>query len=196
MNLPPARLLRLHLISRHAPLALILLTATAATLRAAAPWTEGVGEFAHLLPLVLTVAAAAIIATSTRSPFGEPERATHPLPRLRLIHVLTLLVIGAGALGLARLSHDPLSAIRNLAGFTGLALMTAAAIGGPLSWITPLAYVIYCGGPIDVRQVNLWSWPALPSGNHTATLIAVLLLVAGVITISRTGAHDSQADLP
>jgi hypothetical protein len=188
------RLLWLHLVSRRTPLALILIIAVAAVLRAVQPWTEGSGEFAATLPLVLAVAAAAVIATSTHSPFGEPERATCPLPRLRLIQVTALLLAGAGLLGLARLGHDPLGAIRNLGGFTGLALMTAAVISAPLSWITPLAYAIYCGGPIDIQAVTLWSWPALPSGNRTAALIALLLLGAGVTLIARAGAHDRHTD--
>jgi hypothetical protein len=194
MSSVPSRLLRLHLLSRRAPLALILITAIAAILRGAQPWTEGPGEFAGMLPLVLAVAAAAVVATSTVSPFGEPERATYPLRWLRLIHIMTLLLAAAGLLGLARLGHDPLSAIRNLAGFTGMALLTAAVISAPLSWITSLAYAIYCGGPMDIRQVTLWSWPALPSSNHTATLFALLLLGAGVITITHFGAHDHHAD--
>jgi hypothetical protein len=188
------RLLWLHLLSRHTPLALILVITVAAVLRAMQPWTEGTGEFAGMLPLVLAVAAAAVVATSTRSPFGEPERATCSLPCLRLIQVTALLVTAAALLGLARLGHDPLSAIRNLGGFTGLALMTAAVISAPLSWITPLAYAIYCGGPIDIRAVTLWSWPALPSNNDTAALIALLLLGAGITSITRTGAYDRHSD--
>jgi hypothetical protein len=188
------RLLWLHLLSRRAPLALILIVAVAAVLRAMQPWTEGGGEFAGLLPLVVVVAAAAVIATSARSPFGEPERATYPVSRLRLIQVTALLLAAAGLLGLARLGHDPLAAIRNLGGFTGLALLTAAVISAPLSWITPLALTIYCGGPIDIQDVSLWSWPALPSSNATAALIAIALLGAGVTAITRVGAHDRQPD--
>jgi hypothetical protein len=196
MNMNPvsSRLLWLHLLSRTTPLALTLIAVIAAVLRAVQRWTEGTSVFAAMLPLVLVVGAAAVIATSTRSPFGEPERATYPLPRLRLIQIMTLLLAAAGLLGLARLGHDPLSAIRNLAGFTGLALMTAAVIGAPLSWITPLAYAIYCGGPIDIRDITLWSWPALPSSSVRATLIALLLLGVGVTSITRAGAHGRHPD--
>jgi hypothetical protein len=194
MNAISSRLLWLHLLSRRVPLALVLITATAAVLRAVQPWTEGTGEAAGLLPLVLIVAAASVIATSTGSPFGEPERATYPLPRLRLSHVLAILLAAAALLGLARLHHDPLSAIRNLAGFTGLALITARLIGASLSWITPLAYAIYCGGPIDIHAVTLWSWPALPSSNRAAGLIALLLLGAGCVAITHAGARDHHAD--
>jgi hypothetical protein len=189
-----ARLLWLHLLSRRVPLALALIAATAAVLRAVAPWTEGSGEFAGLLPLVLTVAAAAVIAASASSPFGEPERAKYPLTRLRLVHLLMVLAAAAGLLALARLGHDPLATVRNLAGFAGLALLTATVISAPLAWITPLAYAIFCGGPIDIHAVTLWSWPALPSSNHAAALIAVLLLGAGCVAITRAGARDRDAD--
>lgn len=187
------RLLWLHLLSRRTPLALILLVAVAAVLRAVQPWTEGTGEFAALLPLVLAVGAASVIATSTHSPLGEPERATSPLPRLRLTQVTALLLAAAGLLGLARLGHDPLSTIRDLGGFTGLALITAAVTGAPLSWITPLAYAIYCGGPIDVNAVTLLSWPALPASNGAAAVTALLLLGAGVAAVTRAGARDRHA---
>ena len=162
MNALSARLLWLYLLSRRVPLALLLITATAAVLRAVQPWTEGTGEAAGLLPLVLTVTAAAVIVTSTASPFGDPERATYPLSRLRLTHLLAILLAAATLLGLARLHHDPLGAIRNLAGFTGLALLTARLVGALLSWITPLAYVIYCGGAIDVHTITLPRGPPCP----------------------------------
>ena len=193
MNALSARLLWLHLLSRRVPLALILITATAAVLRAVQPWTEGTGEAAGLLPLVLTVAAAAVIVTSTASPFGDPERATYPLSWLRLSHLLAVLLAAAALLGLARLHHDPLGAIRNLAGFTGLVL-TARLVGALLSWITPLAYAIYCGGPIDVHAITLLAWPALPSSNNAAGLIALFLLGAGCLTITHAGARDRHAD--
>jgi hypothetical protein len=184
----------LHLLSRRVPLGLTLIIVIAAALRLMQPWTESPGVFAGMLPLVLAVGAAAIIAASTQSPFADPERAAWPVPWLRLIQLTALVLAATGLLGLARLGHDPLAAVRNLAGFTGLALITATVISAPLSWITPLAYTIYCSGPIDIRQVNLLSWPALPSSNDTATLIALLLLGAGVAAISSAGPHDRHPD--
>ena len=192
MNPLPPRLVWLHLRSRRAPLALTLITAIAAVLRLMQPWATGPGPFAGTLPLALATGAAAIIAASTQSPFADPEHATWPAPRLRLIHVAAFVLAAAGLLGLARLGHDPFAAIRNLAGLTGLALITATLISAPLAWITPLAYVFYCGGAIDGQIVNLWSWPALPSTNHSATVIALLLLSGGTLAITRFGARDSQ----
>ena len=192
MNPLPPRLVWLHLRSRRAPLGLALITAIAVILRALQRWTVSPGVAARTLPLVLTVGAAAIIAASSQSPFADPERATWPPPRLRLIQVAAFVLAAAGLLGLARLGQDPRAAIRNLAGFTGLALITATVTSALLAWITPLAYALYCGGQIDAQAVNLWSWPALPSSNHTATLIALLLLGAGVTAITRFGSRDSQ----
>jgi hypothetical protein len=181
------RLLWLHLRSRRGPLALLLIAALGVALRALQPATNGQGEFAVLLPLVLAVAAAAVIASSTHSPFGESERAAYPLPWLRLFQVGALIITAAVLLALARLGHDPLAAARNLGGFTGLALLTAMVTDASLGWITPLAYAIYCGGPVDVHAVTLWSWPALPSGSSAALAIALALLSAGVAAITRAG---------
>ena len=192
MNPLPPRLVWLHLRSRRAPLATALIIAIAAVLRLTQPWAVGPGPFAGTLPLALAAGAAAIIAASTQSPFADPEHATWPAPRLRLIQTAAFVLAAAGLLGLARLGHDPLAAIRNLAGFTGMALITTTVISAPLSWITPLAYALYCSGEIDIQAVNLWSWPALPSRNHTALLIALLLLGAGVTAITRFGPRDSQ----
>jgi len=192
MNPLPPRLVWLHLRSRRAPLALTLITAIAAVLRLMQPWAVGPGPFAGTLPLALATGAAAIIAASTQSPFADPERATWPAPRLRLIQVAAFVLAAAGLLALARLGQDPLAAVRNLAGFTGLALITATVTSALLAWITPLAHALYCGGQIDAQAVNLWSWPALPSSNHTATLIALLLLGAGVTAITPFGSRDSQ----
>ena len=194
MNQLPPRLAGLHLLSRRTPLALALIMAVAAADWLLAPLTTGTGAFAGTLPLVLVTGAAGIIAASAQSPFGDPERATWPVPWLRLIHVLALMVAAAGLLALARTGHDPLAAIRDLAGFTGLALLTATVISAGLAWIVPLAYTIYCSGPLDVHSVNLWAWPALPSSDHAAYLIALLLLGAGVASITRAGTRERYAD--
>ncbi len=117
------RLIHLHLRSRRVPLVPLLVAATAVLLRAAKPWTETTGEFAALLPLILAVAAAGLVASSTRSPFGDPERATYPLRRLRVVQVVVLVVVSIALLGVARIGDDPLATMRNVAGFTGLALV-------------------------------------------------------------------------
>ena len=191
----PRRLLQLHLRSRQAPRALVLIAATAVALRGCQPWTRGGDMMPRMLALLLTVAAAAIIATSSHSPFGEPERVSHPLPRLRLTHVLALLAVAVAALGLAH-SEDPGMVARNVAGLTGIALLTATITGGHLAWTAPLGYVVLCGGAMDLHEESLWTWPTLAANDHTATFIALVLLVAGVTAITMAGARDHLHGAP
>lgn len=84
--------------------------------------------------------------------------------------------------------------LRNLAGCTGIALLTAAVLGAHLAWTTPLGYVMYCGAELDQQVSNLWTWPTQPTSNHTATAIAAALLIAGITAITLTGARDHRTD--
>lgn len=188
------RMYVLYLRSRRVPLAVLLMVVIAGVLGGVGPLTDSGSEFAVLLPLVLLVAVAAVIAASTRSPFGDPERATFPLPRLRLVHLMALVAIGVVLGGLARLGHDPAAGMRDVAGLTGLALLGTPLVGAALGWILPLAYVVYCGGPVDIHQVGLSAWPALSGDNFWAALIALTLLTAGVGTVTAVGAREHRTD--
>ena len=72
-----ARLAWLHLRGRRAPAALVALLACGAALWASLHyhWWLGTGNAADELPMILQGCAAGIIAVTTHSPFGEPERA-------------------------------------------------------------------------------------------------------------------------
>lgn len=191
---PTTRLLHLHLDSRRTRLAVALLVATALALRACANWTHGSSTLSRLLPILVACAAAGVIAAGTRSPFGDPERAGRPLPALRLLHVLALLAVATGALAAA--TDDSATMIRNLAGLTGLALLTAAVTGAPLAWTAPLGYVLVCAGEIDLHQDPLWAWPILPVDNRFATLLAATTLIAGLTTTALRGPRDTPAERP
>jgi hypothetical protein len=173
------RLLMSHLRSRRTGWALLTLTAIAVVNHLVTPWTNGTSPTEWLLLTLPAVAAAAVIATSTHSPFGEPEQATNPLPRLRFSHLLSMIPFAGAAFALTQ--TDPVEAVRNLAGLTGLALLTAAAIGTAACWITPLAYAILCGGAIDLHETSAWTWPALPSTDSNAMSIALALLLTGAV---------------
>ena len=83
---PAARLAWLHLRSRRVPSALVALLACGVALWASLHyhWWLGTGNAADELPMILQGCAAGIIAVTTHSPFGEPERATgRRLPFLR-----------------------------------------------------------------------------------------------------------------
>ena len=106
-----ARLAWLHLRSRRAPAALAALLACGAALWASLHyhWWLGTGNAADELPMILQGCAAGIIAVTTHSPFGEPERATGwrlPLLRAGLVLALCGAAIGFFALG-AAVAYNP-----------------------------------------------------------------------------------------
>jgi hypothetical protein len=197
MTLPPLRLIGLHLRTRQVARASLALAGTALALRAGHHWTNGPGLFPQLVLLLLTAAAATTIATSTQNPFGETEHtASSRLPILRLTHLTTLAGVAAVATALAGLTASYAisygALMRNLAGLTGLALLTAALIGAHLAWATPLGYVVFCGGELDLHASTLWAWPTRPAGDSAAALIALTLLVAGLLTVSLAGSRDRR----
>ena len=201
--LPGLRLVRLHLASRRVPAALAALAACAVVLRIVLRWpwdTYG----ALQLPLVFEACAAAVIAVTTASPFGEPERATGRwLPFLRLGAALALAAAAAGALAAAgtgaHLVGGTLDVLRNVAGLTGIGLLCAALLGGALAWVGPVgylmvgAYALYTDwhGP---ALTTPWIWPARPPHDVGAALCAGLVFTAGMAVITVRGARDSAGE--
>ena len=195
MTPPPARLPALYLISRQTRTVLILLAVTAAVLRASQPVTKDSGVFPELTLMVLTLAGAAIIAAATRNPFGEAERtASSPLPALRLAHLVIVTAFAAATVAAAGWTASYATSapvlVRNLAGLTGIALLTAVVLGAHLAWTVPLGYVMYCGAELDAQTYRLWTWPTLPAGNHAASALAIGLLAAGIAAATITGARS------
>jgi hypothetical protein len=195
MTLPPGRLVALYLGSRQTRTVLILLAATAAVLRASQPVTKGSGVFPELTLMLLTLAGAAVIAAATRNPFGEAEHtASSPLTTLRLTHLLIATGAATAATAAAAWTASYATSapvlVRNLAGLTGIALLTAAVLGAHLAWTVPLGYVMYCGDELDAQAYRLWTWPILPAGNHAAAALAVGLLAAGITVATIAGARS------
>jgi hypothetical protein len=200
---PGVRLVGLHAASRRVPAALGLVAACAVGLRIALHWhwdTYG----ALQLPLVFEAGCAAVIAVTTASPFGEPERATGRwLPFLRLGAALVPTAAAAGAMAAAgtgaHLAGGTLVMLRNLAGLTGIGLLCAVVLGGALAWTGPLAYLMVAvyalytdwHGP---ALTSPWIWPARPPEDRGAAICAALVCAAGVALIAVRGARDSVRD--
>jgi hypothetical protein len=126
------------------------------------------------------------------SPFGEPERATgHRLPSLRLGTAVALTGIAVGLLAAgAAATHLPggsLDVLRNVAGITGIGMLSAAAIGGALSWIGPMAYLVLSEYAILNAWTAPWIWPTRPPHDAGAALCAALAFLAGVAIITARG---------
>ena len=141
------------------------------------------------LPLVFEAVAAAAIAVSTASPFGEPERvAGRWLPVLRLAAALALTALAAGLLAAAgagtQLAGGSLDVLRNVAGITGLGLLGAAVLGGGLAWTGPVAYLLAGLYALYTQWhppalSTPWLWPARPPHDLGGALCAGLVFLAG-----------------
>jgi len=196
------RLAWLHLISRRAPGALALLAGFGALLWAALFWHWNVagGAAAQLvIPLIVEAGAAAVIAASTYSPFGEPERATGRwLPYLRLGAAVALTAAAVGALAAGAtggaLPEGLLAMLRNVAGITGVGLLSAAVFGGMLAWAGPMAYLVLTETMLSRGRSSPWVWPSRPPHDLAAALCAAGVFAAGAVLITLRGARESLRD--
>jgi len=138
-----------------------------------------------------TLAAACAVGVGARSPFGDIERTVaRPLPPPRLLHLGGLLAWAALVLALAPLAFDLkgarpaqllLALLRNLAGLTGLALLSARLISARAAWIAPLAFLTF--STVAVRQVEgptLWAWPFRAGADGAPGVAALALLVVSL----------------
>jgi hypothetical protein len=196
------RLARLYLTSRRAPAAAGLLAGLGALLWAALHWHWNVAGGAaakQVIPLAIETGMAAVIAVTSYGPFGEPERATGRwLPVLRagaavLITAVAVAALAAGATG-GLLPGGTLALLRNIAGMTGVGLLTAALIGGAFGWIGPLAYFVLTEGALAGGWTTLWAWPARPPHDLGAALCAAAVFAAGLMLVTVRGARESVRD--
>ena len=140
-------------------------------------------------PLVMAV----VIGATVDEPADEIAAAAPRRLRLWTVgHVLA--VLSVGAVCLSPLATYPnvdwglAAALRNLAGFTGLGLLTAAVTGGVWAWTVPVAYGL---GAYAIEGLNrtgsLLAWPLFPDRRVAGHVVAVLLLGAGLsVTRGRT----------
>jgi hypothetical protein len=190
-----ARLARLYLVSRRVPAALGLLAALGALLAAAlhGRWYIAGGPAAqHLIPLTIETAAAAIVAVSTYSPFGEPEQATGRLrPYLRLACAVMLTsAAGATLAAGATAGHLPggnLAIIRDLAGITGTGLLAATALGGAFGWTGPMAYLLVTESALSAGWNTPWIWASRPPHDIHAALCAAVIFASGAVLVTVRG---------
>jgi hypothetical protein len=193
-----ARLAWLYLVSRRVPAALGLLAGLAAFLWVALHWRwnmAGGPAAGELVPLVVETGAAAVIAVTTYGPFGEPEQATGRwLPWLRLGAALALTTAAAGALAAGAmgglLPGGFLTMLRNLAGMTGVGLLSAAAVGGAFGWIGPMAYWLVTEAALAAGWVTPWIWPAGPPHDRGAAICASLVFAAGTAVLTLRGSRE------
>ncbi len=142
--------------------------------------------------MLLEAGTASVIAVTTYSPIGEPERATGRwLPYLRFgtAVALTGIAVGllsAGASG-ADLPGGTLDILRNIAGIAGIGMLSAAVVGGGLSWLGPMTFLVLSECAILNAWRTPWIWSSRPPHNLGASLCATLAFVAGTAIITALG---------
>jgi hypothetical protein len=196
------RLAWLYLVSRRVPGALALLAGFGLLLWVALFWhwnIAGGPAAVMVVPLIVEAGAAAVIAVSTYGPFGEPERATGRwLPRLRLATAVGLTATAVGALAAGAtggaLPEGFLAMFRNVAGITGVGLLSAAVLGGMLAWAGPMAYLVITETMLAGGRTSPWVWPTKPPHDLGAALCAAGVFAAGAVLITLRGVRESIRD--
>src|SRR5262249_49298020 len=119
------RLTWLHLRTRRVPAGILALAVCGALLHAALHWHWGFnsGPYAQQVPMITEAGAAAVVAVTAHSPFGETERsAGRWLPCLRLLAAIGLTGLAIALLQLGAAGADLNDGIavlaRNVSGFT------------------------------------------------------------------------------
>ena len=195
------RLPWLHLRTRRAPACVVALAACGAVLHAALHWhwTFNSGQYAQQVPMIIEAGAAAVIAVTAHSPFGEQERAAGRwLPYLRLLAALGLagiaiLFLQLGAAG-ESLNAGVLVLARNVIGFTGLGLLCSLVTGGLLAWTVPLGYMMFCQYALLELWRAPWTWPVRPPADRGAWIAASVVLAAGLLSFTVRGPRTRLSD--
>jgi hypothetical protein len=201
-RVPPAlRLTWLHLRSRRVPSAVLALAVCAAALRAALHWhwSFNAGPYSQQVPMIIEAGAAAAIAVTAHSPFGEAERATGRwLPYLRLGAALALTGIAIGVLQLgvtgASLNGGILQLARNVIGITGIGLFCSLVTGGLLAWTLPMGYMAFCQYALLEAWRAPWAWPVRPPTDRGAWIAACVVFAVGLLAFTLRGARTRLAD--
>ncbi|GIF98863.1 hypothetical protein [Catellatospora citrea] len=197
------RLAQLYVLSRRVPVALAAIAVSAVALWTALHW-RWTAYGAFQLPLIFEAACATVVAATTASPFGEPERAAgRQLPWLRLGTALALTAAAAVALAAAGIGTDLaggiLEMVRNLIGLTGIGLLCAALLGAALAWTAPAAYLLVAVYALYTRWhgpalTGPWIWPAQPLHDISAAACAGLVFIAGLAVFALRGARNVDPD--
>ncbi|NDL56930.1 hypothetical protein [Phytoactinopolyspora mesophila] len=200
------RFLGLHMRARLVPYGVVAVALVAAVSWAAAgylmdrPFSSGPDA---RIPVVVAAPLVCSILLSMglggRDELLERSTAV-PWRAVRAGHVVVMATVPGVALALtgmrASQTYGAFELVRNTAGFAGVVLLAAVALGAGLAWLPVGIYagVVYLAAPRDLPEHTVWwTWPLQPWGTTGAAWVAAALFVAGLILYCRLGAragHD------
>jgi hypothetical protein len=190
-----------HLRSRRVPTGVVALAVCAAVLHAALHWhwTFNSGRYAQQVPMIIETGAAAVIAVTVHSPFGETERITGRwLPYLRLLTAvaltgLAIVLLQLGATG-ESLDAGVLALARNVIGFTGIGLLCSLVTGGLIAWTLPMGYMLFCQYALLEAWTAPWTFPVRPPADRGAWICGCAAFVVGLLLFTILGARTHLND--
>jgi hypothetical protein len=198
---PGVRLVWLHLRSRRIPAGILALGVCGVLLYGALHWhwAFNSGPYAQQVPMIIEAGAAAVIAVSAHSAFGETERsAGRWLPYLRLLAAIGLTGLAILALQLGAVGENLNDGIevlaRNVIGFTGLGLLCSLITGGLLAWTLPMGYMAFCQYALLEFWTAPWAWPVRPPADRGAWICASLIFAAGLVLFTICGPRVRLSD--
>ncbi|MFG3526274.1 hypothetical protein ACGF8B_05995 [Streptomyces sp. NPDC047917] len=194
----------LYLRSRALPLTAATLAGIALVAARAADWLQDQPHFDHTarVPVVVLapLLASAAIGTGLHSHSDELDRTAvrRWWPR-RLLHLLVLTALAAGALAAAVPGHPEEfgvpAMVRNVLGATGVAAASAALLGARLSWLPMTVYggAVYLTAPrAPGGAAAVWAWPMQPGPQGAAWAVAVTVCAAGAALLVVRGARPER----
>ena len=195
------RLAWLHLRSRRVPAGVLALAVCGGVMRAALTWhwAFSSGPYAQQIPMIIEAGAAAVIAVTSHSPFGETERAAGRwLPYLRLLAAagmcgLAIALLQLGAAG-ESLNEGILVLARNVIGITGVGLLCSLVTGGLLAWTLPIGYMAFCQYALLQGWTAPWTWPVRPPADRGAWIWACAVFTAGLLLFTIRGPRTRLTD--
>jgi hypothetical protein len=186
------RFVTLYLRSRQVPAALaIALVCAVLVTQLKSESSSQQGFVSTLLALALGLA---VLGYGLGGPDAELERtaAVAWFPR-RAAHVVAMAVVVAGAVLLG--SDVPAGVVlRDAAGLAGLTALTASLLGRQLAWTLPIAWTAVATvlAPVsDAPVVRALSWPMQAPDDLTASIIAFVLGVGGLVLYAARGSRGA-----
>ncbi|MFD5552213.1 hypothetical protein ACFWIA_00035 [Streptomyces sp. NPDC127068] len=201
--LPPA--LRYYCRARGVPAAALtglvvaLLVSVQAGRQVSLPQLRHLTDFSVPLAAVVPVAHAVVLASTVHSPMADLEHsAAQPMRRWRAVHMTAVLgyavllavlpmAAGAGA-------DVTVAAVRNVAGYLGLAMLGARLLGSGLAWVPPLAVLgptLFLGVGWD-NTVEPWAWTLHGPWGTGAAVTAAALYAAGLLAVATAGPRRTE----